>query len=234
MHFSRILWYFVTEYTKYTAERGGEDETDHHTFSGDRARWRCAWTAGAADTSVITDMKTDCVVDAAGSCQITQTVTIDIAGTEDTIELPLASGAKRISVAGYNKKDDAGRLYGARSLVKRRVCRKPDLTISHTVSGLVSEQDKVQTLDAVLLLCTKVELRQLTVTDFTITLPAAFEGYPTFASGYYGDDRGLHELHRPRGHDRRHDLDSGASRTHESLTMTLDVGEGYFAGRYAS
>ena len=31
-------------------------------------------TAGAADTSVITDMKTDCVVDAAGSCQITQTV----------------------------------------------------------------------------------------------------------------------------------------------------------------
>ena len=40
-------------------------------------------TAGAADTSVITDIKTDCVVDAAGSCQITQTVTIDIAGTED-------------------------------------------------------------------------------------------------------------------------------------------------------
>ena len=36
--FSRILWYFVTEYTKYTAERGGEDETDHHTFSGDRVR----------------------------------------------------------------------------------------------------------------------------------------------------------------------------------------------------
>ena len=85
-------------------------------------------TAGAADTSVITDMKTDCVVDAAGSCQITQTVTIDIAGTEETIELPLASRAKRISVAGYKyKKDDAGRLYGARSLVKRRICRKPDL-----------------------------------------------------------------------------------------------------------
>ena len=63
-------------------------------------------TAGAADTSVITDMKTDCVVDAAGSCQITQTVTIDIAGTEDTIELPLAVSAKRISVAGYKRSEE--------------------------------------------------------------------------------------------------------------------------------
>ena len=60
--------------------------------------------AFAADVTVITDMKTDCLVDASGSCQITQTVTIDIAGTEDTIELPLAANAKKISVAGYKYK----------------------------------------------------------------------------------------------------------------------------------
>ena len=56
--------------------------------------------AFAADATVITDMKTDCTVDAAGNCQIIQTVTIDIAGTEDTLELPLAANAKKISVAG--------------------------------------------------------------------------------------------------------------------------------------
>ena len=61
-------------------------------------------SVGAADTTVITDMKTDCLVDAGGSCQITQTVTIDIAGTEDTLELPLAANAKSISVAGYKYK----------------------------------------------------------------------------------------------------------------------------------
>ena len=60
--------------------------------------------AGAAETTTITDMKTDCLIDAGGSCQITQTVTVDIAGTENTLELPLAAGAKRISVAGYKYK----------------------------------------------------------------------------------------------------------------------------------
>ena len=109
-------------------------------------------TAGAADTSVITDMKTDCVVDAAGSCQITQTVTIDIAGTEDTIELPLASRAKRISVAGYKYKKTTQDGYTVLVLSSNGgFAGSRTFTISYTVSGLVSEQDNVQTLTLPLL-----------------------------------------------------------------------------------
>ena len=143
-------------------------------------------TAGAADTSVITDMKTDCVVDAAGSCQITQTVTIDIAGTEDTIELPLAAGAKRISVAGYKYKKTTQDGYTVLVLSSNGgFAGSRTFTISYTVSGLVSEQDNVQTL-TLPLLAPKWNWA-INNYDFTITLPAAFEGYPTFTSGYYGD-----------------------------------------------
>ena len=143
-------------------------------------------TAGAADTSVITDMKTDCVVDAAGSCQITQTVTIDIAGTEDTIELPLAAGPSASASRATNTK--RRRRTAIRCSFSRQTADLPEagrFTISYTVSGLVSEQDKIQTL-TLPLLAPKWNWA-INNYDFTITLPAAFEGYPTFTSGYYGD-----------------------------------------------
>ena len=189
-------------------------------------------TAGAADTSVITDMKTDCVVDAAGSCQITQTVTIDIAGTEDTIELPLAAGAKRISVAGYKYKKTTQDGYTVLVLSSNGgFAGSRTFTISYTVSGLVSEQDKIQTL-TLPLLAPKWNWA-INNYDFTITLPAAFEGYPTFTSGYYGD-----VIEDYMNFTVREGMIGGtistALKDHESLTMTLDVGEGYFAGRYAS
>ena len=189
-------------------------------------------TAGAADTTVITDMKTDCVVDAAGSCQITQTVTIDIAGTEDTIELPLAAGAKRISVAGYKYKKTTQDGYTVLVLSSNGgFAGSRTFTISYTVSGLVSEQDNVQTL-TLPLLAPKWNWA-INNYDFTITLPAAFEGYPTFTSGYYGD-----VIEDYMNFTVREGMIGGtistALKDHESLTMTLDVGEGYFAGRYAS
>ena len=189
-------------------------------------------TAGAADTSVITDMKTDCVVDAAGSCQITQTVTIDIAGTEDTIELPLAAGAKRISVAGYKYKKTTQDGYTVLVLSSNGgFAGSRTFTISYTVSGLVSEQDKIQTL-TLPLLAPKWNWA-INSYDFTITLPASFEGYPTFTSGYYGD-----VIEDYMNFTVREGMIGGtistALKDHESLTMTLDVGEGYFAGRYAS
>ena len=189
-------------------------------------------TAGAADTTVITDMKTDCMVDAAGSCQITQTVTVDIAGTEDTIELPLAAGAKRISVAGYKYKKTTQDGYTVLVLSSNGgFSGSRTFTIGYTISGLVSEQDKVQTL-TLPLLAPKWSWA-INNYDFTITLPAAFEGYPAFTSGYYGD-----VIEDYMNFTVRDTMIGGtlttALKDHESLTMTLTVGEGYFAGKYAS
>lgn len=189
-------------------------------------------TAGAADTSVITDMKTDCLVDAGGSCQITQTVTIDIAGTEDTLELPLAQGAKRISVAGYKYKKTTQDGYTVLTLSSNGgFSGSRTFTIVYTVSGLVSEQDKVQTL-TLPLLAPKWNWAINNYT-FTITLPAAFEGYPAFTSGYYGDVIEDYMNFTVRDAMIGGSL-STALKDHESLSMSLVVGEGYFSGKYAS
>ena len=186
----------------------------------------------AADTTTITDMKTDCVVDAGGSCQITQTVTIDIAGTEQTLELPLAAGAKRISVAGYKYKKTTQDGYTVLVLSSNGgFSGSRTFTISYSISGLVSEQDNIQTL-TLPLLCPKWNWA-ISNYEFTISLPAAFEGYPAFSSGYYGD-----VMEDYMNFTVRDGLIGGtvgtALKDHESLTMTLVVGEGYFSGKYAS
>ena len=188
--------------------------------------------AGAVDSTTITDMKTDCLVDASGSCQITQTVTIDIAGTEETLELPLAANAKRISVAGYKYKKTTQDGYTVLVLSSNGgFSGSRTFTINYTVSGLVSEQDKVQTLTLPLL--SPKWSWAISNYDFTISLPAAFEGYPTFTSGYYGD-----VIEDYMTFTVRDGMIGGtigtALKDHESLTMTLVVGEGYFSGKYAS
>ena len=188
--------------------------------------------AGAAETTTIIDMKTDCLIDAGGSCQVTQTVTVDIAGTESTLELPLAAGAKRISVAGYKYKKTTQDGYPVLVLSSNGgFSGSRTFTISYTVSGLVSEQDKVQTLTLPLL--SPKWNWAISNYDFTISLPAAFESYPAFTSGYYGD-----VIEDYMNFTVRDGMISGtistALKDHESLTMTLVVGEGYFSGKYAS
>lgn len=187
--------------------------------------------AFAADVTVITDMKTDCLVDASGSCQITQTVTIDIAGTEDTLELPLAANAKKISVAGYKYKKTTQDGYTVLVLSSNGgFSGSRTFTILYTISGLVTEQDKIQTL-TLPLLAPKWNWA-INNYDFTISLPAAFESYPAFTSGYYGD-----VIEDYMSFTVREGMIGGtvttALRDHESLSMTLTVGEGYFAGKYA-
>ena len=98
-----------------------------------------ALTTGAAAAGTITDLRTDCLVAGNGSCQVTQTVTIEFTGIEQSLTIPLGANAKRASIAGYRAqktvedgytlfqlKDDAG-FAGSRTF-----------TVTYTLSGLVS------------------------------------------------------------------------------------------------
>ena len=106
-----------------------------------------ALTTGAAAAGTITDLRTDCLVAGNGSCQVTQTVTIEFTGIEQSLTIPLGANAKRASIAGYRAqktvedgytlfqlKDDAG-FAGSRTF-----------TVTYTLSGLVTETDGEQTL----------------------------------------------------------------------------------------
>lgn len=188
-------------------------------------------SAGAAEPT-ISNMKTDCALSENGTCQITQTLTLEIDGTQTQLRLPLVPGAKKASVAGYNAQkqtdgdcpvlvltDEAG-FSGTRSF-----------TILYTLSGLASEADDAQTL-RLPLLSAKWEY-PITRYLFTVMLPKPFTSYPTFSSGYYGDvisdyiDLNVSET-----------LISGTIvsglKDHESLELSLTLDAGYFSGAYRS
>ena len=75
-----------------------------------------------------------------GSCQVTQTFTLEISGAQTQLRFPLSPGAKKASVAGYDAQKqtdgdcpvlvltDANGFTGSRSF-----------TVMYTISGLASE-----------------------------------------------------------------------------------------------
>ena len=190
-----------------------------------------ALTTGAAAAGTITDLRTDCLVAGNGSCQVTQTVTIEFTGIEQSLTIPLGANAKRASIAGYHAqktvedgytlfqlKDDAG-FAGSRTF-----------TVTYTLSGLVSETDGEQTL-TLTLLCPKWDY-PIEHFSFTVTMPKDIETVPSFSSGYYGDVIEDYMTAARQGAVLLGDLDT-ALKDHESLTMTLALGPRYFTGTYS-
>ena len=190
-----------------------------------------ALTTGAAAAGTITDLRTDCLVAGNGSCQVTQTVTIEFTGIEQSLTIPLGANAKRASIAGYRAqkivedgytlfqlKDDAG-FAGSRTF-----------TVTYTLSGLVTETDGEQTL-ALPLLCPKWDY-PIEHFSFTVTMPKDIETVPSFSSGYYGDVIEDYMTAARQGAVLLGDLDT-ALKDHESLTMTLALGPRYFTGTYS-
>ena len=59
-------------------------------------------TGVCAAEPVISEMKTDCTLTGSGSCQVTQSFTLEISGAQTQLRFPLSPGAKKASVAGYN------------------------------------------------------------------------------------------------------------------------------------
>ena len=190
-----------------------------------------ALTTGAAAAGTITDLRTDCLVAGNGSCQVTQTVTIEFTGIEQSLTIPLGANAKRASIAGYRAqkivedgytlfqlKDDAG-FAGSRTF-----------TVTYTLSGLVTETDGEQTLNLPLL-CPKWDY-PIEHFSFTVTMPKDIETVPGFTSGYYGDVIEDYMTAARQGAVLLGDLDT-ALKDHESLTMTLALGPRYFTGTYS-
>jgi len=180
----------------------------------------------AADTT-IASMKTDCLLDASGECQVTQNVTVEFAGGETEMNFPLGTGATGGSVVGFEteKYEEDGitilKLTNAAGFTGSRT-----FTITYHLSGLVTKQEDGTQLLTLPLLCPKWAYA-ISSYDFTVTLPTAVETDPSYVSGYYGDViedyMSVSDKDNVLGGTIKESL-----RDHESLTMMLNVGEGYF------
>ncbi|MCI5992554.1 MAG: DUF2207 domain-containing protein [Clostridiales bacterium] len=188
-------------------------------------------TALAADAS-ITAMKTDCLIDGTGSCQVTQSVTINIGGIENELRFPLGPNAKQASIAGYKARKVNEDGYTVLVLTNEAgFSGSRTFTLNYTLEDLVTEQDEVQTLTLPLL--SPKWPWQIESFDFTVTLPAEFTDSPDFSSGYYGDVieeyMSVSTVGTVVGGSVMEPL-----KDRESLQMTLSLPKGYFSGSYVS
>lgn len=188
-------------------------------------------TTGALAAGTITDLRTDCLVAANGSCQVTKTVTIDFSGVQQSLTIPLGVNPKRASVAGYHAKktvEDGYTLFRLESDAGFSGSRT--FTVSYTLSGLVTETDGNQTM-TLPLLCPKWDY-PIEHFSFTVTMPKELETVPSFTSGYYGDVIEDYMTAVRQGAVLMGDLDTSL-KDHESLQMTLELGPRYFSGTYS-
>ena len=188
-------------------------------------------TGALAADSVITDMKTDVQVDAAGSCQISQTVTISLDGIEEELVFPLGVDAKGGTLAGY-----AGKKYIEDGLSVLKLQSETGIsgvrtfTVTYRLDDLITEEDGVQTLHLPLL----SPRWDYPIQDyrFTVTLPKPCEGTLAFSSGYYGE--AIEDYISLSKHET---IVSGVLdeplMDHESIDMTLSAESGYFSGHHA-
>lgn len=177
-------------------------------------------------------MKTDCLIDGAGSCQVTQSVTINIIGIENELRFPLGPNAKQASIAGYKARKVNEDGYTVLVLTNEAgFSGSRTFTLNYTLEDLVTEQDEVQTLTLPLL--SPKWPWQIESFDFTVTLPAEFTDSPDFSSGYYGDVieeyMSVSTVGTVVGGSVMEPL-----KDRESLQMTLSLPKGYFSGSYVS
>ena len=185
----------------------------------------------AADGTTITDLRTDCLVSPSGSCQITQTISIEFYGIEQSLTVPLGVNAKKGAVAGYSTKKSVEDGYTVLTINSDTgFSGTRTFTVTYTLSGLVSETDGVQTL-TLPLLCPKWAY-PIEHFSYTVTMPKDIETVPSFASGYYGDVIEDYMTAVRQGSVLRGELDT-TLKDHESLTMTMALGSRYFSGTYS-
>lgn len=186
---------------------------------------------GALAAGTITDFRTDCLVASNGTCQLTQTVTIDFTTPEQTLSIPLGTAPKQASVAGYSGKkvvEDGYTLLQIQNEAGFSGCRT--FTVTYTLSNLVSEADEGQTF-SLPLLCPKWSY-PIERFSFTVTMPKELETVPTFTSGYYGDVIEDYITAVRQGALLRGELDTPL-KDHESIQLTLDLPKAYFSGTHS-
>ena len=181
----------------------------------------------AADAQ-IASLKTDCTVSGDGSCQITQTVSIDLPDVQTTLLLPVPDGARKASVPGYEAQritQDGHTFLQLASPAGFTGSRT--FTVTYTVHGAITQNDDGQQL-AVELLCPRWEWK-IQRLAFSVYFPEEQVSRIGFSSGYYGD---LIEDSMTCTYE--NGFYSGAIEQplldHESLTMTLQLPDDYFSG----
>lgn len=181
------------------------------------------------DMTAIQTMEVTVVLDENGRASVTEKLEMNIAGTLDELRFSFPQGAKKTQIEGYwtGTEKENGVQYKTVSS-KTGFSGTQSFVLSYTMTGLVAGAEASQVLTLPLLSLQDYRIGKLT---FTVVLPKEFAGQPRFSSGYYGslvEDLILYNL----GSSSIAGYVNEIMRDNDTLTMTLSLPEGYFAGNY--
>ena len=182
----------------------------------------------ATETS-IRSMEVSVNIDEGGRATVTQVVELSIVGTLQEIRFSFPEGAKKCDIPGYWTSSD--KEHGIRYLTlsnRKGFTGTQTFTMTYTMSGLVKGGDASQVLTLPLL---SLQDYRIGVLSFTVNLPEEFASRPRFTSGYYNNLVEDLMTVSTQGSVAA-GMVNEIMRDNDTLTMTLSLPEGYFAGRY--
>ena len=186
-------------------------------------------TEPAAYDASIKSLEGDYTLAQDGSCSVLLTIDMHFAEGTQAFSLPVPPEARNVnvSVAGCTTERSGDALL----ITLHAAGQLADQTIllSYTLPETVLATDEAQLCTLRLLLAARA--CPIEKYKATITLPAEFESMPSFESGYYADlIENYLDIQIADGVIRLRS--NQPMRDHESLTMTLDLPEGYFDLRF--
>ena len=164
-----------------------------------------------------------------GACTVVWTAEMRFSDGVQQFSLPLPAAAQNLAVSALSYTVEREGDTRFVTLTSPAQLGDQTLTVSYSLPETAAADSDGQTCTLQLLLAT----RACAIDRYSavITLPSAFESLPQFESGYYGElienyldisiDDGVISL-----------ASNQPLRDHESLTMTLDLPEGYFDLRF--
>ena len=169
------------------------------------------------------------IVDEKGTANISMNIQMHVVGVVEQLRFAMPENAKDREIAGFRTKSSSEN--GLRYLTVSNssgFTGDQTFTLTYSLPGLVSKGEESQKLELPLLAAQDYRVGQVAL---AVNLPKNFTSFPSFTSGYYGE---IIE-------DYMEFSASGKAvvgtvnvilQDSDSLTMSLTVPEGYFAGRY--
>lgn len=179
--------------------------------------------------TAIQTMEVTVILDGNGRATVTEKLEMNVAGTLDELRFSFPQGAKKTQIEGYwtGTEKENGVQYKTISS-KTGFSGTQSFVLSYTMTDLVTGAEASQVLTLPLLSLQDYRIGKL---SFTVVLPEEFAGQPRFSSGYYSslvEDLILYNV----GSSSIAGYVNEIMRDNDTLTMTLSLPEGYFAGNY--
>ena len=182
-----------------------------------------------ADGSYFTSVNVSVTLSESGQAEVTQTMALALDGTAEELRLAVPEQAKKAKVSDRSSKLTT--VDGVRCLLLKSedgFSGSQTFTLHYTMEDLVSSIDDGQLLTLPLLAAQEYPTEAMTL---TVSLPQEFTAYPSFSSGYLGNLI-VDSLLVSTGNTSFAATVTERLKDHETLTVTLQLEEGYFTGHF--